>query len=82
MKELFLPSALLQAVSLLIVFGQAANAEVPFDPPGTYSSSWLGNTYMDAKGHKNVTEELADMTAHKFLPMDLYKLNWTKKQRP
>jgi hypothetical protein len=39
----------------------AACAEVPFDPPGTYSTSWLGNTYMDVAGHKNVTEELADI---------------------
>ena len=39
----------------------SAGAEVPFDPPGTYSTSWLGNTYMDADGHKNVTEELADL---------------------
>jgi len=45
----------------LAAFVQAANAEVPFDPPGSYSSSWLGNTYMDANGHKNVTEELSDM---------------------
>ena len=61
MKELFLPSTLLRSLILLVVFGQAAKAEVPLDPPGTYSSSWMGNTYMDAKGHKNVTEELADM---------------------
>lgn len=39
----------------------AARAEVPSDPPGKYSTSWLGNTYMDAAGHKNVTEELADL---------------------
>ena len=61
MKNSFSRIAVLRAASLLVLFGQAANAEVPFDPPGTYSSSWLGNTYMDAKGHKNVTEELADM---------------------
>jgi hypothetical protein len=51
----------LRAAGLLVFFGQAAQAEVPFDPPGAYSSSWLGNTYMDAIGHKNVTEELADL---------------------
>jgi hypothetical protein len=39
----------------------SARAEVPSDPPGTYSTSWLGNTYMDVAGHKNVTEELADL---------------------
>ena len=61
MKNSFSRIAVLRAASLLVLFGQAAKAEVPFDPPGTYSSSWLGNTYMDAKGHKNVTEELADM---------------------
>ena len=46
---------------LLGLFPSAARAEAPFDPPGTYSTSWLGNTYMDAAGHKNVTEELADL---------------------
>ena len=45
-------------LSLLIL---SASAEVPSDPPGKYSTSWLGNTYMDAAGHKNVTEELADL---------------------
>ncbi len=39
----------------------STRAEVPSDPPGRYSTSWLGNTYMDAAGHKNVTEELADL---------------------
>ena len=46
---------------LLVLFVQAAQAEVPFDPPGKYSTSWLGNTYMDVNGHKNVTEELAGL---------------------
>ena len=35
-------------ILLLASFTETARAEVPFDPPGTYSTSWLGNTYMDA----------------------------------
>jgi hypothetical protein len=49
------------SVPVLALSWQVARAEVPFDPPGTYSTSWLGNTYMDVNGHKNVTEELADL---------------------
>lgn len=45
---------------LLGLLTPSTHAEVPFDPPGSYYTSWLGNTYMDAAGHKNVTEELAD----------------------
>jgi len=58
-----LPGRFASAVTIILLgmFTQAAQAEVPFDPPGTYSTSWLGNTYMDADGHKNVTEELADL---------------------
>ncbi len=41
MKGSFLTSTLLQVVCLLLVFGQAAKAEGPFDPPGAYSSSWM-----------------------------------------
>ncbi len=48
-------------ICLLILFAAVAHAEVPVDPPGTYSTSWLGNTYMDADGHKVVTEELTDL---------------------
>ncbi len=51
--------ALLSAAAMLLE--PAACAEVPFDPPGRYSTSWLGNTYMNADGNKNVTEELADL---------------------
>lgn len=47
---------------MLSLLTPAGRAELPFDPPGTYSTSWLGNTYMDADGHKNVTEELADLS--------------------
>ena len=39
----------------------ASHAEAPADPPGGYTTSWLGNTYMDVDGHKTVTEELADI---------------------
>jgi hypothetical protein len=46
---------------LLALLTPPAHAEVPFDPPGTHSTSWLGNTYMDAAGHKVVTEELTDL---------------------
>jgi hypothetical protein len=38
-----------------------ARPETPTDPPGTYTTSWLGNTYQDARGHANVTEELSDL---------------------
>jgi len=58
-----LPSRPASAItlSLLGLLMQAAHAELPFDPPGTYTTSWLGNTYMDAAGHKNVTEEIVDL---------------------
>jgi hypothetical protein len=46
---------------VLALSWQVARAEVPVDPPGTYTTTWLGNSYMDAQGHKNVTEELADL---------------------
>jgi hypothetical protein len=49
------------AIILLALFMSVARGEVPFDPPGTYSTSWLGNSYLDANGHQNVTEELADL---------------------
>lgn len=49
------------AFSLLGLLTTRARAEVPSDPPGKYSTSWLVNTYMDTAGHKNVTEELADL---------------------
>lgn len=49
------------AFLLLGLLAPFPRAEVPSDPPGQYSTSWLGNTYMDANGHKNVTEELADL---------------------
>jgi len=40
---------------------QAVHAEAPTDPPGDYVTSWLGNTYLDKNGMKNVTEELVDI---------------------
>ena len=43
------------------VMETASHAEAPADPPGGYTTSWLGNTYMDVDGHKTVTEELADI---------------------
>ena len=49
------------AFILLGLLMPSTRAEVPSDPPGKYSTSWLGNTYMDAAGHKNITEELADL---------------------
>ena len=54
----YLPTIAFIIPGLLTPF---ALAEVPSDPPGKYSTSWLGNTYMDAAAHKNVTEELADI---------------------
>ena len=49
------------AILTLNQFIQVAQAEVPVDPPGKYSTSWLGNTFMDVNGHKVVTEELTDI---------------------
>jgi hypothetical protein len=46
---------------LLGLLALPARAEAPSDPPGKYSTSWLGNTYMDAAGHKNVTDELSNL---------------------
>ncbi len=43
---------------LTILFLQASYAQAPINPPGTYTTSWLGNTYMDVNGNKVVTEEL------------------------
>lgn len=56
----FRPASII-AIILLSLLTPAVYAELPSNPPGTYSTSWLGNTYMDADGHKNVTEELADL---------------------
>ena len=49
------------AIMVLQMATSQGRAEVPFDPPGTYKTSWLGNTYMDSVGHKNVTESLNDV---------------------
>lgn len=48
-------------IFLLLLFVAAVQAEVPTNPPGTFYTSWLGNTYMDNNGKKNVTEELNDV---------------------
>lgn len=61
MKELLHAFAPALAILMAALYPQAAHAERPVDPPGTYSTSWLGNTYMDANGHKVVTEELTDL---------------------
>ena len=42
---------------MLALSWQVGRAEVPVDPPGSYTTTWLGNSYMDAQGHKNVTED-------------------------
>src|SRR5664279_4960096 len=49
-----------ESVHLIIILFlfQFAEAQAPFSPPGTYSTSWLGNTYMDNSEKKVVTEEL------------------------
>lgn len=60
-SQLINKSALMIAIILPVLFIQAARAEVPTNPPGTYTTSWLGNTYMDVKGHKVVTEEMNDI---------------------
>jgi len=53
--------AIVLVVCVLAAAVTTASAESPTPPPGTYTTSWLGNTYMDANGHKNVTEELNDI---------------------
>lgn len=42
---------------------QICKAETPVDPPGSFYTSWLGNTYtaITIKGNKNVTESLNDI---------------------
>jgi hypothetical protein len=37
---------------------EIARAQAPTNPPGSYYTSWLGNTFLDTKGSKVVTEEL------------------------
>ncbi len=51
----------LLAICIVATEPQALFGEVAFDPPGTYSTSWLGNTYMDMNGKSNVTESLDDI---------------------
>jgi uncharacterized protein YjdB len=40
---------------------QVTNAQKPVDPPGTYYTSWIGNTFMDVVGRKVVTESITDV---------------------
>jgi hypothetical protein len=52
----------LLAVGLLVGLpSRRSHAEAPTDPPGRYTTSWLGNSYMDTRGHRNVTEALHDL---------------------
>jgi uncharacterized protein YjdB len=47
------------AIALSIVFFvQGVKAQAPTNPPGTYYTSWLGNTFMNVTGRKVVTEEI------------------------
>lgn len=56
------PKMALFVTSLVItIFLQSIKAETPTDPPGSYYTSWLANTYMDKNGNKNVTESLDDI---------------------
>jgi hypothetical protein len=63
--RLNLPGQLRHAHAILILglllSVPAARAETPVAPPGEYNTSWMGNTYMDNNGKKNVTEELNDV---------------------
>ena len=52
---------ILGALLLLNPGMQAVRGEVPTNPPGTYKTTWLANTYMHTSGNKNVTEELNDI---------------------
>jgi len=56
MKKIAMLATFIIANGSQAMFGEAA-----FDPPGTYSTSWLGNTYMDMNGKRNVTESLDDV---------------------
>lgn len=49
------------AVLTSLLFHLFVRAERTTPPPGKYYTSWLGNTYMDNNGKKNVTEELNDL---------------------
>jgi hypothetical protein len=49
------------AIISLSIFAQTIHAEEPVNPPGTYYTSWLGNTFMDVNGRKVVTESITDV---------------------
>ncbi len=56
------PSPRLAAFAVaLLAIATTASGETPTLPSGTLLTSWLGNSYMDAEGHKNVTEALHDI---------------------
>jgi uncharacterized protein YjdB len=54
----FNKTAVLSTFFLLFTCVQFTCAQSPTPPPGNYYTSWLGNTFMEVKGQKVVTEEL------------------------
>jgi uncharacterized protein YjdB len=58
LKLKLVKTAVLAALGLLIPCVQYIVAQAPTNPPGTYYTSWLGNTFMNVSGDKVVTEEL------------------------
>ena len=60
-SRIMLLSGRAMALVLPCLLASVAFCEPPLAPPGSYTTSWLGNTYMDMQGHKNVTEELEDL---------------------
>lgn len=48
-------------IALLTIFAQLNRAEAPADPPGTYTTSWMGNNFMNFNGRQVVTELINDI---------------------
>jgi hypothetical protein len=57
----FTGSAFKITIVILALYVQTIQAEEPGNPPGTFYTSWLGNTFMDVNGRKVVTESLTDV---------------------
>jgi uncharacterized protein YjdB len=53
--------ALLITILLLVISTQIIRAQAPTPPPGTYSTSWLGNSFMNFNGRQVVTELINDI---------------------
>lgn len=49
------------AIFILALLVRVSCAETPTSPPGTFTTSWLGNTFMNTSGSQVVTELLNDI---------------------